>query len=72
MTDTFELSGRPKYTGAHVTRRQDDVLLSGRGTYVAEHAPRDEGCGRGRDRRAGGGHRHCRGPGPGEVLAASP
>ena len=36
MTDTLELGGRPRYTGAHVTRRQDDVLLSGRGTYVAD------------------------------------
>ena len=36
MTDILELGGRPKYTGAHVTRRQDDLLLSGRGTYVAD------------------------------------
>ena len=36
MSDILELGGRPRYTGAHVTRRQDDVLLSGRGTYVAD------------------------------------
>ena len=36
MSDVLELGGRPRYTGAHVTRRQDDVLLSGRGTYVAD------------------------------------
>ena len=36
MSDTMELAGRPRYTGAHVTRRQDDALLSGRGTYVAD------------------------------------
>ena len=36
MSDTMELGGRPRYTGAHVTRRQDDALLSGRGTYVAD------------------------------------
>ena len=40
MADTFELGGRPVYTGAHVTRRQDDDLLRGRGTYVADlHRP---------------------------------
>ena len=40
MSDTMELAGRPRYTGAHVTRRQDDALLSGRGTYVADlHRP---------------------------------
>lgn len=40
MSDRFELGGRPVYTGAHVTRRQDDDLLSGRGTYVADlHRP---------------------------------
>lgn len=36
MSDRFELGGRPVYTGAHVTRRQDDDLLRGRGTYVAD------------------------------------
>ena len=40
MTDTLELSGRPVYTGTHVTRATDDTLLSGRGTYVADlHRP---------------------------------
>jgi len=40
MSDVFELAGRPVYTGGHVTRSQDDALLSGRGTYVADlHRP---------------------------------
>lgn len=36
MAERFELGGRPVYTGAHVTRSQDDALLSGQGTYVAD------------------------------------
>ena len=36
MASTFELGARPVYTGTHVTRAQDDALLSGQGTYVAD------------------------------------
>ncbi len=36
MGSTFELGARPVYTGTHVTRAQDDSLLSGQGTYVAD------------------------------------
>ena len=36
MAERFELGGRPVYTGAHVTHSQDDALLSGQGTYVAD------------------------------------
>jgi carbon-monoxide dehydrogenase large subunit len=40
MTGLFELAGRPEYVGANVTRREDDVLLTGRGIYVADiHLP---------------------------------
>ncbi len=36
MADSFALGDRPVYVGSHVTRSQDDALLTGAGTYVGD------------------------------------